>query len=100
MRRADNLRARSLILVVGKGREFAGVRLHQHLVPGLRQRLHTRGSDADAALMVFHFLWNSDNHYRSLQANFPSYLTARFGAAAIDAHQSNSVPSSLRFIGR
>ena len=59
---ADDLRAGGLIVVVGEGREFARVRLHQHLMACLAQRLHARGRDPDAGLVVFDFLRYSDDH--------------------------------------
>ena len=62
---ADDLGAVGLVLVVGHGGESAGVVLDEDLVAGLDQGLDAGGSDADAALVIFYFFGNANNHFRS-----------------------------------
>ena len=59
---ADDFRAGGLILVVGEGREVAGMGLHQDLVPGIAESFYAGRGNADTALVVFDFFGNSNDH--------------------------------------
>ena len=60
---ADDLGAGGLVFVVGHGGEGSGVMLDEDLVAGLDQGLDSGRGDADAALVVFYFFGNADNHF-------------------------------------
>ena len=59
---ANDLCPGGLEVVVGHGAEFARVVLHQHRMPCRNQRVNARRSNADAALVVLHFLRYANNH--------------------------------------
>ena len=59
---ADDLGAGGLVLVVGHGGEGAGVGLDEDFVAGFDERFDSGGGYADAALVVFHFLGDTNDH--------------------------------------
>ena len=62
VRRADDLRAGGLVLVVGQRGKLARVVLHQHRMSCCHQCMHTGRRHADPAFVVFHFLRYANNH--------------------------------------
>src|SRR5579883_1763769 len=67
----NNLCACGLVFVVRKCGELAGAGFDQHFVSCFSERLYACGSNSDAALVVFDFLWYSNDHVSSLE-NFLS----------------------------
>ncbi len=67
---ADDLGAGGLVFVVGHGGERSGVMLDEDLVAGFDQGFDAGGRNADAALVIFYFFGNADNHFFSTRNRF------------------------------
>jgi hypothetical protein len=63
---ANDFRPHRLIFIVREARKLARILLDKHLVSRIGKGFHAGRRNADAALVVFHFLGDADDHGNQL----------------------------------